>query len=97
MRLGRAVLQHGSVILRGDQAAVSRLSGGREAGPPPASVDALAHQPVDEEQLRDALAAGLRLALGGSWTEGGYQSWEIEAADRLEAERYATDEWTWRR
>jgi lipoate-protein ligase A len=97
VRVRHAVLQHGSVILRGDQSAVSRLSGGREDAPPPASVEALAGRLVTEKEVRVALAGGLRLALGGSWAEGGYQSWEIEAADRLEAARYATNEWTWRR
>lgn len=97
VRLGHALLQHGSVILRGDQGAVVRLSGGHEDSAPPATVEELSDDAVDDAVVTGALAEGLRLALGGSWAEGAYQSWEIEAADRLERERYATEEWTWRR
>ena len=52
---------------------------------------------VSDAAVTGALSEGLRLALGGSWDQGAYRSWEIEAADRLERDRYATEEWTWRR
>jgi lipoate-protein ligase A len=97
VRLGRALLQHGSVILRGDQGAVTRLSGGREDPSPPAAVNDLVDAELSRAVVTEALAEGMRLALGGSWAEGAYDSREIEAADRLEEERYATEEWTWRR
>jgi lipoate-protein ligase A len=97
VRLGRALLQHGSVILGGDQSAVTRLSGGREDPAPPAAVNDLADAALSAEAVTDALVGGMRLALGGSWAEGAYRSGEVEAADRLERERYATEEWTWRR
>ena len=97
VRLGSALLQHGSVILRGDQGPVVRLSGGHEDPAPPATVEDLADDAVDDAAVTEALSAGLRLALGGSWDEGAYRSWEIDAADRLERDRYATEGWTWRR
>ena len=96
VRVGGALLQHGSVILRGDQGAVVRLSGGQGDPAPPATVEDLAGGAVDAAAVTTALARGLRLALGGSWAEGAYQSCEIGAADRLERERYAMEEWTWR-
>ncbi len=97
VRLGAALLQHGSAILRGDQEAVVRLAGGEKDPAPPATVEESLGGAVDDGTVTAALAEGLRLALGGSWAEGEYRSWEIEAADRLEMDRYATEGWTWRR
>ena len=97
VRLGGALLQHGSAILRGDQGAVVRLAGGEGDPSPPATVEEALGQAVDDGAVTAAMAEGLRLALGGSWAEGDYRSWEIEVADRLEMDRYATEDWTWRR
>ena len=97
VRLGGALLQHGSAILRGDQEAVVRLAGGQGDPAPPATVEESLPEAVDDDAVTAALAQGLRLALGGSWAEGEYRSWEIEAAARLAMDRYATDDWTWRR
>jgi len=97
VRLGHALLQHGSVILSGDQSALARLSGVHEDAPPPASVTAELGRRVDEREVRDTLAEGLRLALGGRWDEGDYRPPELRRADELEDERYARDGWTWRR
>lgn len=96
VRLGRALLQHGSVILDGDQGAIARLSGGREDPAPPATVASALGSPVSALEVARALAGGLELALGGIWDEGGYHTRENETADRLEAERYAVAAWTWR-
>lgn len=97
LRIGRALLQHGSAILSGDQAAIMRLSGGGVDPAPPATVEQALGRAVGEGDVRAALGEGLRLALGGSWDEGGYRSTETAAAHRLETDRYATEEWTWRR
>ena len=50
---------------------------------------------IDGDDLADALTRGLKLALGGDWSDGEYRSGEITEADWLEKERYTTDEWTW--
>jgi lipoate-protein ligase A len=97
VRIRGALLQHGSVILRGDQARLARLSGGEPETKAPASVEGELGRPVEPAELRDALAGGLRLALGGRWAEGDYLPPEIRRADELEDERYARDSWTWRR
>ena len=97
VRLGGAILQHGSVILRGDQGAVSRLSGAPADAAGPASVEGELARPVEPDEVRDALADGLRLALGGRWVQGDYRPTEIRRADELEGGRYARDDWTWRR
>ena len=96
VRLGGSILQHGSVILRGDQSALARLTGGSEDPIPPATLEELTG-PVGWDAVAGALSHGLKLALGGSWRQGGYESRETDAASRLETDRYATEAWTWRR
>lgn len=97
-RVGRALLQHGSVILRGDQAALTRLAGRGATDPvPPATVEAVVGGRIDPLRLAEALARGFRLALGGDWDEGLYLPGQLEVARRLEGERYGRESWTWRR
>jgi lipoyl(octanoyl) transferase len=96
-RVGGALLQHGSVMVRGDQSALARLAGAAGDPMPPATVEGALGRAADPCQVMDSLADGLRLALGGAWHEGVYLPDELEAARRLEAERYARDTWTWRR
>lgn len=97
VRLGGALLQHGSVILGGDQGALVSLAGGDASGDTAASVEDELGRAVDPTEVREALSEGLRLALGGAWAEGDYRPPEIRRADELEDERYARDGWTWRR
>ncbi|MGD8322541.1 MAG: hypothetical protein PVJ02_18965, partial [Gemmatimonadota bacterium] len=97
VRLGGAILQHGSVILAGDQSALDRLTGTPGTATPPASVEDLLGRTVTFEEVAACLAEGLRLALGGTWAEGAYLPEEIARADGLEGDRYARDSWTWRR
>lgn len=95
-RLGDCLLQHGSIILSGDQGALARLSGGDPDPAPPAGLaDEL--RGMDRWKMIDGLARGIVLALGGAWSKGGYAPAEIQVAQRLERERYAADAWTWRR
>jgi lipoate-protein ligase A len=95
-RLGANILQHGSVILRGDQSALVRVAGGVEDPHPPATLEEAAGEIVWADVARE-LAEGMRVALGGCWKQGGYESRELCAARRLEVDRYATESWTWRR
>lgn len=97
VRIGGAILQHGSVILRGDQSALARLTGGAGDPAPPATVEGVLGRPLDAAAVAAALARALRLALGGTWTEADYRSEELRRADELESDRYACDPWTWRR
>jgi lipoate-protein ligase A len=96
VRMGRNLLQHGSVILRGDQSALDRLRGSTDYGPHPATV-AQSLEQASWERVAEALATGLRVALGGRWGQGGYEPAEEDGAGRLATERYATEAWTWRR
>jgi lipoate-protein ligase A len=96
VRMGRNLLQHGSVILRGDQSVLDRLRGETEYGPQPATVAETLGQ-ASWGSVAEAVAKGLRVALGGTWRQGGYEPAEEDAAGRLATERYATEAWTWRR
>jgi len=96
-RVGGVILQHGSVILRGDQAALTRLAGGEGGSTPPATVEELLGRRAGSAEVVAALARAMRLALGGTWNEGDYRPTETRRADLLEEERYARDTWTWRR
>lgn len=97
VRIGSAILQHGSIILRGDQSALARLTGGSADPAPPASVEEVLGREVEAATIGAAIAGSIRLALGGTWNEGDYRSEELRRADALESERYACDPWTWRR
>ncbi len=98
VRIGGALLQHGSVILRGDQSALARLAGKGDEDPvPPATVEKALGHPVDRDAVARALASGLRLALGSEWAEASYSPEQFDMARRLERERYGRDTWTWRR
>jgi len=93
-RIGTHLLQHGSLILRGDQSRLARLAGAVEDDEQPAALEALIGA-VPLERVIDGVAQGLRLALGGPWTEAGYHTAETQAAGRL-CEKYRSDAWTWR-
>jgi lipoate-protein ligase A len=94
--VGEATLQHGSVILGGDQSVLARLSGGAADQAPPATLESFLG-PTPWRRVADALAAGLGLALGGAWSQGVISPAEHAEAECLAHERYATDAWTWRR
>lgn len=96
VRLGKSLLQHGSVILRGDQSPLDRLRGEQTSTAQPATVSEVLDG-ASWPDVADAVAVGLEVALGGTWRQGGYADAERERARRLVAERYATEEWTWRR
>lgn len=96
VRVGDALLQHGSVILGGDQAALARLAGLSHDPSPPARLEDEVGS-VGWTEVAASLAGGMALALGGVWTEGQATPSERERARGLETDRYATDAWTWRR
>lgn len=96
VRMGGFILQHGSVILAGDQSALARLSGGVEDPVPPATLESVVG-PVGWGRVAAALADGVALALGGAWRQGETRPAEDERARCLEIDHYATVDWTWRR
>jgi lipoate-protein ligase A len=88
-RLEGALLQHGSILLGGDQGAV----GGEGTD---ITLSELLGA-VDPEAVAEVTANALRRNFGGAWAEGEYDPGELETAARLEVERYGRGEWTWRR
>jgi lipoate-protein ligase A len=97
VRIGRTLLQHGSVILRGDQSRLAALHARMtsEADVPAALEDLIGS--VDPAAVGDALVASVVAAFGGRGRNASYTREEEELAERLMEERYGRPEWTWRR
>jgi hypothetical protein len=95
VRMGGSVLQHGSIILDGDQDLLRRLRDDGEPVPPPATLQSLLGAVPDLDTLGEALQAGLAGILGGSWGRGCLRTAEESAARELEG-HYLDPEWTWR-
>ena len=95
VRIEKRVLQHGSIILDGDQEALRRLRGDREAVAPPATLRTLLGGVPEITLLHASLLQGLEETLGGRWGADEYRSDEKMAAERLEA-HYEDSGWTWR-
>ena len=95
VRMGDAVLQHGSIILDGDQEVLRRVRGDAEEVPPPATLRALLGGVPEIGALAGAVQAGLAAVLGGSWSPDDFREEEKRAAEGLEG-HYLDPEWTWR-
>jgi lipoate-protein ligase A len=95
-RVEGALLQHGSVILRGNQDRLARLSGVAGDAAPPSTVEE-AVGAVSSPDVARSLADGLQQVLGGRWRESQLSAAESETALALIDERYGSSEWTWRR
>jgi lipoyl(octanoyl) transferase len=95
VRLGRAVLQHGSLIVEGDQSLVSILKGEDPDERPATLAEALGRVPRWEE-LSEALRGGISEVVGGTWVPGVMSEVERSMASKWES-RYDSEEWTWRR
>jgi lipoate-protein ligase A len=93
-RLDGALLQHGSILLEDDQELLDAL--GAPRGPRPATLRELVGD-VSIDDVMDEVAMSLRETFGGLWVGEGWQPREMEAARRLELERYALESWIWRR
>lgn len=96
LRVGDALLQHGSIIIDGDQSLIYKLTGQARDLVPTATLRSILGA-VQHNQVTEAVIAGLMNVLGGYWDSGEYSSVEEEEAVRLEEERYRDHAWTWRR
>lgn len=95
---GRTILQHGSILLGGDQSRVAGLLGANgpatRAG---TTLERVLGREPDPGAVTEALVAGFRDVLGVELETLPSLRPELEArAHELEA-RYASAEWTWRR
>ena len=98
-RIGRAFLQHGSLLLDDDQGALLAGAGedpGAEAGAGHATLADLLDAVPPWSMLTTALADGFAAALGGSWRRAAITPAEVALSNRLLA-RYGSREWTRRR
>jgi lipoate-protein ligase A len=95
VRIGDCILQHGSIILDGDQDMLRRLRADDEPVPPPATLRSLLGRVPQIPELARSIQEGLSETLSGSWTEAEYRSDEKMAAAELEA-HYGDSGWTWR-
>lgn len=98
MRTRGAVLQHGAIPLYGDIARICPLL---VTHPDPARVRARAttiqeilDQAVSWNEAAEALKAGFAAALNLHFEPGKLSDQETALAERLRAEKYATDEWS---
>lgn len=104
-RVGRTLLQHGSLLLDGGQDRLARIrpgaAAGRETpaggGASPATLREILGRLPERAEIVEALVAGLGEALGGRWEWGEPSERERRSACELVEERYASEEWTWRR
>lgn len=96
LRVGGALLQHGSIIIDGDQSLLNQLTGKLHDVVSPATLRSVLGV-VQQDEVVFGVIEGLQHVLGGFWEEGQYLSEEREEADRLERYRYSQEEWTWRR
>ena len=96
LRVGGALLQHGSIIIDGDQSLLNQLTGKLHDVVPSATLRSVLGV-VQQDEVVFGVLEGLQHVLGGFWEEGQYLSEEREEADRLERYRYSQEEWTWRR
>jgi len=93
-RMAGALLQHGSILLGGDQ---SRLDGllGRAPGEPAATLADLPGGPPPLDLLSRALSDGIVGALGGVWESAEPTEGErVRSVDLLD--HYRDPAWTWR-
>ena len=96
LRVGDALLQHGSIIIDGDQSLLNQLTGELHDIVYPATLRSMLGI-VHQDQVTFSVIEGLKHVLGGFWEEGEYLSAERNEAGRLERQRYSQAGWTWRR
>jgi len=94
-RIEGALLQHGSIIVSGDQTLLTTLGSVAEHEQPATLVEQIG--PVQLDQLAEAVVVAMKKVFGGTWVAGEYSGDEKHMITELVQARYATDEWTWRR
>lgn len=95
VKMDDSVLQHGSIILDGNQDVLRRLRGEEDPVPAPATLRSLLGVIPDLPLLEQCLQEGLAETLGGLWTKDEYRVDEKMAAEELVA-HYDDADWTWR-
>jgi lipoate-protein ligase A len=95
-RLGPALLQHGSIILSGDQSRLEQLAPGASSLPRPATLSDLIGA-VDAATVAAVVARSIGERFRDGGTESAYTAEELDVAATLVDSKYGRPEWTWRR
>ncbi len=95
-RVGHALLQHGSVILSGDQRRLEHLTPNAATFEQPATLSDLVG-PVDGSTVAAAVVRAISDCFAGAGTDSAYSEEESSAAAGLVESKYGRPEWTWRR
>jgi lipoate-protein ligase A len=93
---GRTILQHGSILLGGDQGVVATCLGGAEGGAAFTTLSALLHPLPTREELAAALLAGFEDALGIRPLQSALTAAESARAAQL-LPHFRSEAWTWHR
>ncbi len=96
-RVGKALLQHGSIVLGPSRVSLSdALQHPERASAQPSAEDALPSG-LGVSGVRSAVVANAARAWGGSWQRGALTAEETGVARELQFSRYEKTEWTLRR
>jgi lipoyl(octanoyl) transferase len=95
VRRGGALLQHGSLLLAGDQQVVSSVTLGPVATGQEAALDRLLGRTIGFDEAAGAVAAAAR-SLASEWAPLAEPELVARAAEAYES-RYRDPAWTWRR
>jgi lipoate-protein ligase A len=95
VREGGGLLQHGSILLRDDQAVVRAVTRG---DPPPdgsAPLERLLGTALAEADLAEAIGAAAAARWGGDWSRKSAEPALLDEA-RVHQPRFSSADWTWR-
>jgi len=93
VRTRSAFLQHGSILLDGDQGIVTDIAAGPSTTPPAPSLRELVGRPIGFEEMAERVACAAR-AWAGEWRWIPRGDAIVEHAGAL-ADTYRSDRWTW--
>jgi lipoate-protein ligase A len=97
VRIGEAILQHGSILMGGSQEILADLGDEAQGSDlPPVTLSEILGGAPDAEDLMAAVRSGLEAHLGGEWKESDFTDQELAEAESL-LPRYRSEAWTWRR
>ena len=94
-RMGGALLQHGSIMISGDQTLLSKIGLSTSHHQPATLSEQIGA--VHVERVANAVISSMKRIFGGTWLEGEYSTEEKRMLKRLVESQYSTDQWTWRR
>ena len=94
-RMGGALLQHGSIMISGDQTLLSKIGLSTSHHQPATLSEQIGA--VHVERVANAVISSMKRFFGGRWLEGEYSADEKRMLKELVESQYSTDQWTWRR